>query len=995
MKTKMVTQDLRSKIVFCAFLSFLFTLAGPVFADEIIDPYFNDEEEVGVYAPAYAPMSAITLPFDPNNYMFLIYESPSGENSILAALAKIGIPSSHYTVCDKDNPVTPNLLDSHDILIVGWESSGDTGNKAGLVTSAIEQGITGRVILSGHDSDYHTVNEEDEDAGTTFFIQEIEYILNGGGTGLLVCADPQRNLDWLPESWSVTANSDSGTQITSITQNGLDSGVFDNLTKELMSDWSTTYHNTFTAWGDGFKVFELGEANTSEIGYDVVTIAAPINPMGFDLDKYDDIADGNCVNIDDPIKYTIEWHNTTEQTFYDAYIKDIFPVGVNYTVAYTFDPNTWQFISSDPGYDEETHTYTYPIGAIPPNDSGILQLDVVVNNLAVPGYYLHNVAELWATVYDANGLNPVERLIATAYEDTLACCWDTEGILYVDQNAAGNNTGVSWTDAYTSLDSALTRARETQCTFDYIIYVAQGTYPPTDTENGFVLPENVSVYGGFPTGGSDFADRNPKRYETILTGLIDEDEFPDADVVVSMGSNTLIGGFTVTKALTSAISGVGVNFVVEHCVIKDNFQFGVNTTNCNTEIRWTTVISNGKTGLYHQGEGYQLTVDNSWCLRNGEHGIFCLRSTPFIRNSIISESSLVEQGRSGIHIEYPKFQPKLFNLTIANNKAAGVFFEDDGDADGDPNNLDYPDLQNSILYFNNNNNSQITGFDPDVYANFCCIQDCNTIGTTNFPDTPGFAYMAFDPNGMPDPNGVPDPNNYHLAANSICIDRANPFLDYTAQVDIDGEGLDRKYGDYVDIGADEVYNCEDGYVSEADVHNDLDWDADGMVNLVEFNAFSRAWLSRSPDEYIDPNLIDPNEVVNWNPKCNLADTGSSQFVIDLDDLEIFLEDWLWIACWKLEEINAMTAMMTGGEEQMQALSTGFAVQRISEPETIQPEPTVEEQILQLQDAIEFLEQIWLEEPDLQQEINAKDWRAFMDAIYENLADIKTEAIQIE
>jgi uncharacterized repeat protein (TIGR01451 family) len=713
----------------------------------------------------------------------------------------------------------------------------------------------------------------------------------------------------------------------------------------------------------------------------------------FEFIKDDDLDDedpDDCRENGQEIEYTISWTNTSGQALTDAWILDKLPTGVSYPISYTLDPNTWEMIPSDLSYNPATHEYVWYIGAIPNGASGSVSLTVIVNSNAVPGMNLINTAEL----YDG------ESLVTTATQKTLICCPpNPPSTIYVDKFATGARSGLDWRNAYNSLDDALTQARESVCVTDFTILVAQGTYAPQNATNGFVLPSGCSVIGGYPTGGGQYS--SPKKYETILTGLIDEDEFPDATKVVTMGDGSLLDGVTVTKADFQGygVYGNGVSFTLSHCIVKENLGYGIYSTNCDAEIRWTTVSSNGWDGLYHEGEGNDLEVDTSWLLRNGTYGIRCVSSTPTIRNSIVSESSMTEQGRQAIHIKNPKYQPKLYNLTVANNRAAGLHFEDDGDADGDPNNPDYPDLQNSILFFNGGD-SQISGFNPDLYANFCCIQDCNTLGTTNFPDSPGFAYQVLDPNGVP--SGLPDPNNYHLAPNSVCIDRvpANPAMGYEFQTDYDGEL--RLFGDYVDVGADEVYNCYDEYVSEADVHNDLDWDADGIVNLVEFNAFSRAWLSRSPDEYTDPNLIDPNAIANWNPKCNLADTGTSQYVIDLADLMNFVEDtpWLWIACWKLPEINAMTTMMAGGGEgQMQSLEAGFmeteALQAIPEPEMIQPEATVEEQIFQLQDAIVFLEQIWLEEPDLQQEISAEDWQAFLDAIYQNLVALQTGTIQIE
>jgi hypothetical protein len=125
---------------------------------------------------------------------------------------------------------------------------------------------------------------------------------------------------------------------------------------------------------------------------------------------------------------------------------------------------------------------------------------------------------------------------------------------------------------------------------------------------------------------------------------------------------------------------------------------------------------------------------------------------------------------------------------------------------------------------------------------------------------------------------------------------------------MDNDG--RVYNLRVDIGADEV-DC-------GDVSNPLDWDADGLVNLKEFSKFQWAWLSRDPNEYTDPNFIDPNEIANWNPVCNLNTTGDSQYIIDLADLEIFWSDtpWLWQACWKDDGLYETMGMSGGGESIM-------------------------------------------------------------------------------
>jgi hypothetical protein len=331
----------------------------------------------------------------------------------------------------------------------------------------------------------------------------------------------------------------------------------------------------------------------------------------------------------------------------------------------------------------------------------------------------------------------------------------------------------------------------------------------------------------------------------------------------------------------------------------------------------------------------------------------------------------------------PTYQPVLHNNTIANNKAEGIFFLDD-ETISDPNDKDWPDVQNCIVYYNNDGGAQVFGFNPDSTAYYCCIQDCNEpTGTTNFNDEPGFAYEV-------NPAGAPDPNNYHLTYNSVCKDKGNPSLSYSGQVDIDGEGVDRKYGTYVDVGADEVYSCDEP-LTEDDIYNALDWNADGIVNLPEFFKFSCAWLSHDPNDpawLSDPNLVDPNNA-GWNACCNLDDTGDSAYVIDLDDFALFYDEWLWWACWYDDYSEAWgMSMAMGGSE---SLLSGESLLTMESPEAVPVEKTIEEQLEEAQWVIERLEKIWEEDENLREAVDKKVWKDFMDKIYEWLGELEALA----
>ena len=246
------------------------------------------------------------------------------------------------------------------------------------------------------------------------------------------------------------------------------------------------------------------------------------------------------------------------------------------------------------------------------------------------------------------------------------------------------------------------------------------------------------------------------------------------------------------------------------------------------------------------------------------------------------------------------------------------------------------------------NGDQILGFNPDSYATNSCIQDCNEVND-NYNFEPGFAYTTV-------PDNIPVPNNYHLAWNSPCKELGNPSFSYVDEVDIDGE--DRIYGDYVDIGADEVYSCDDD-LSEDDIYNPVDWTADGIVNMHEYGIFSMAWLSVDPNNPLcDPNnpnyVSDPNEPgyisegdkVRYSSRCDIDD----DLDVDMGDLALFCDEWLWIACWKQSWMDSSIMMMAmgmgGGESAMMSVPM-TATTSAESPVISEPELSEEEQLATL------------------------------------------------
>jgi len=589
------------------------------------------------------------------------------------------------------------------------------------------------------------------------------------------------------------------------------------------------------------------------------------------LTKIDDVNYGDLVLPDDYLTYTISYGNPVTAKSNPIYIGTVNDVNI-----IDYLPDEIDFISaSGPNmvYDSNSRAVTWQIGTLTPGKTNSVTLTVNINELAEPLGSITNVC-----VIDGTGIRPT-----TATEITDVNCWSAD-VIYVDVNATGSETGMSWGDAYTNLQKALERASE--C---YIpeIWVAAGTYKPTtnpaDHDANFALIDGVAIYGGFSGNGTETSSsqRNWHTNETILTGDVDNNGSKDMDIVVTadnVGETTCIDGFTITKAQDNGgIWCSNASPIIRNNKMKDNTEEGIRCeSGSSPDIINCEISNNSRYGIYCSYSSpfiaNNIIKDQYYTGGGPGYGIFISFYAPVIKNNWIYNNS-GSGGGYGIYLNRPASGAIIRNNTIANNKTYGI------------NRYlgTTPNITNCILWDNGIGSFYGTGYT----VTYSCIQGGYS-GQTNIDDDPRFV--------------APDVNNYHLDPNvpSPCIDKGDPnFIPEPNETDIDGEPriFDGNYdgNDRVDMGADEFY------------WSPADFDGDEIVDSFDYAELAAVWLTT----FGEPD---------YNDLIDLQDNSS----IDFKDHAVFAGDWLWQAAWtQAEPLQFMNDGMGQGMIQSLDITEGL------------------------------------------------------------------------
>ncbi|MFH1194401.1 MAG: right-handed parallel beta-helix repeat-containing protein [bacterium] len=270
-----------------------------------------------------------------------------------------------------------------------------------------------------------------------------------------------------------------------------------------------------------------------------------------------------------------------------------------------------------------------------------------------------------------------------AYENSLNA--QEIKIIYVKADAVGSNTGTSWDDAYTSLQSALNEAL-----MHNQIWVAKGTYKPSspydltvdgDRDFHFRMINDVVIYGGFAGTEANIDQRvnydAGQVNETILSGDIGSIGVKSDNCyhifyhpgVLSLNSTAKLDGFTISGGYADYVNGIDNT----HACGSAMYNYNSSPAISNCSLSGNEASRNGG-GIYNEGNSLPLITNCSLTgnTANNGGGVYNDHSSLTLSNCYFSSNN--SSLGAGIHNYYSS--PAITNCTFNDNtsyEGGGIF----------------------------------------------------------------------------------------------------------------------------------------------------------------------------------------------------------------------------------------------------------------------------------------------------------------------------------
>lgn len=350
-------------------------------------------------------------------------------------------------------------------------------------------------------------------------------------------------------------------------------------------------------------------------------------------------------------------------------------------------------------------------------------------------------------------------------------------IVYIKNNATGNNDGTSWTDAFTSLNDALKYAfKGNQIEYENLqFWVAAGIYTATsDTTRmkSFKLKSNVQIYGGFIGNETALDQRNFKVNKTFISGdigIINDQTDNTFNIVIAenVNSSAVLDGFHIVNAGNKTSYGYGGAI---SCISRSG--------KCNPIFRNLEIYNNGT--LNGQNNNYAGAVScnsieaNSYCSPQFD-SISIHHNYGYYVGGIY-----IDNGSGDNNICEPRLSNILMHSNYGNDYRSLVISGDsicnptidhativEGETDTIGNLVSFrganTEISNSIIWGEQNSGIETINANPII--NWSCIPG-GYPGTNNISKNPRFTSASL--------------LDYSLSPYSPCINSASYFSDMGA-----------------------------------------------------------------------------------------------------------------------------------------------------------------------------------------------------------------------
>ncbi|MEM7030752.1 MAG: LamG-like jellyroll fold domain-containing protein, partial [Chloroflexota bacterium] len=519
-----------------------------------------------------------------------------------------------------------------------------------------------------------------------------------------------------------------------------------------------------------------------------------------------------------PVTYTITFVNQGDETATDVVISDSEPFQVDFH----------QIISQSDvvlNHYNQSSTAYFTTTSLAPGQGGVITISGSFGNSLPIAFFITNTVQIASATVDGNPANN------QASAGGQAACYGASR-LYVDATASGANHGLTWADAFPSLQDALYTAA--QCGTATEIWVAAGIYYPDEASGGnsnnrqarFGLLDGVAIYGGFAGTETLLSQRNHTTNVTILSGDIRQNDFTVSGVVTDASrlngddnayhvvfaddndASAILDGFTVTAGqatLNASFGGLvhyygggiyvdGGSPTLRNLIISGNDANGLGGGMYapHADLTLSNIIFVGNHsnvgGALYQKNGVTAmdTVRFQGNQANAGGAIYLTQHSLWMTNSLLTGNTA-----TGGAIRNDRSTVSLFNVTVASNQAGNhtsAFYSDNAQA--------Y--TLNNVIVWNNGTDTDVTPFNgtetfviSDSIIQGGCPFDaiCN-----NVIDSDPHFVIAPDPTSAPSQDG-----DFRLLPGSAAIDAGTNINAPSTDI----QGLSRPINGTVDAGAHE------------------------------------------------------------------------------------------------------------------------------------------------------------------------------------------------